>query len=73
MSLGLNAIIDPALSLKELVMSKSNNSKKAEEKVKRFSIDLPLSLHRRLKMASVREDKTMGDIIKELLDKNLKE
>ncbi len=54
-------------------MPKDNNSKKAEEKVKRFSIDLPLSLHRRLKMASVREDKTMGDIIKALLDKNLKE
>jgi len=54
-------------------MPKNINPKKSEEQVKRFSIDLPLSLHKRLKMASVREDKTMGDIIKELLEKNLKE
>ncbi len=65
--------MEPALLPKELAMSKNNNPKKGEEQVKRFSIDLPLSLHKRLKMASVREDKTMGDIIKELLDKNLKE
>lgn len=53
-------------------MSKNNIPKRDEEQVKRFSIDLPLSLHKRLKMASVRQDKTMGDIIKELLDKKLK-
>ena len=38
---------------------------------KRLTIDLPVSLHTKLKIFSAKTSKTMGEIIKELLEKKL--
>ena len=48
------------------------NNKEESEKIKHFSIDLPASLHAKLKIAAVKADKTMGDFIKDLLMEKLK-
>ncbi len=39
---------------------------------KRLTIDVPLALHKKLKIASVNRDETMGEIICRLLEENLK-
>lgn len=39
---------------------------------KRLTIDLPASLHTKLKIYCAKENKTMGQTIKELLESNLK-
>ena len=44
---------------------------KAGEKMKRLTIDLPESLHKRLKYRAIEEDKTMVDLIRELLQAKL--
>ncbi len=51
---------------------KTLNNKEEQEKTKHFSIDLPISLHAKLKIAAVKADKTMGDFIRELLVEKLK-
>ncbi len=38
---------------------------------KRLTIDLPVSLHTKLKITSAKMGKPMGDIIRELLEKNI--
>ena len=44
----------------------------SREENKRLTFDLPASLHAKLKIYSVKADKTMGEIIIELLDEKLK-
>ncbi len=39
---------------------------------KRLTIDVPISLHTQLKILSAKSNKTMAEIIKDLLMKNLK-
>jgi hypothetical protein len=41
------------------------------EGCKRFTMDLPISLHARLKIVSAKTGNSMGDIVKNLLEKNL--
>jgi hypothetical protein len=38
------------------------------EPVKRLTIDVPVSLHRRVKTACARENLVMADVVRELLD-----
>jgi hypothetical protein len=45
---------------------KASNLK--NEKLKRLVVDLPESLHKALKMMSIKEDKTMREIIAELIE-----
>jgi macrodomain Ter protein organizer (MatP/YcbG family) len=40
---------------------------------KRLTIDVPVSLHTKLKILSAKVQKTMSEIIKELLDEKLKD
>jgi hypothetical protein len=44
---------------------------KAPEKIKRLTIDLPESLHKKLKLRAIEEDKAMVDLIRELLQAKL--
>jgi hypothetical protein len=41
------------------------------EKTKRFSISLPVDLHRKFKLACVSSDKVMGDYLRDLLVRDL--
>lgn len=41
---------------------------KAGEPVKRFTFEVPLSLHKRVKMACAARDRQMADVLRELLD-----
>lgn len=43
------------------------------EGMKRLTIDVPLSLHSRLKIASVKYDQTMGDLVRDCLTNYLVE
>ena len=43
------------------------------EDSKRLTIDIPTSLHTKLKILSAKLQKTMGEIIKELLEEELKD
>jgi len=38
---------------------------------KRLTIDVPLSLHARLKIASVEHDQTMGEIVRDCIERYL--
>jgi len=40
----------------------------SREGIKRLTIDVPLSLHTRLKIASVKHSQTMGGMVRECLD-----
>ena len=41
---------------------------KSPEPIKRLTIDLPLSLHRRVKTGCVQEDVAIADVVREFLD-----
>ncbi len=41
------------------------------EGTKRLTIDVPLSLHARLKIASVKQELTMGEMVRDCLDEYL--
>lgn len=43
------------------------------ENKKRLTIDIPVSLHTRLKITGVKRGETMAEIICNILEKNLKE
>ena len=45
----------------------------SREGTKRLTIDVPLSLHTRLKIASIKHSLTMGDMVRDCLDKYLPE
>ncbi|QJW98412.1 hypothetical protein [Frigoriglobus tundricola] len=40
------------------------------EPVKRFTFEVPLSLHKRIKMQCAAQDRQMADVLRELLDKH---
>lgn len=41
----------------------------AKEPIKRLTVDVPLSLHRRIKTQCVMEDLIIADVVRDLLDK----
>ena len=41
------------------------------EKKKRLTIDIPTSLHTKLKISAVKSGQTMGEIICDMLEKNI--
>lgn len=43
----------------------------SREDIKRLTFDMPASLHAKLKIYAVKENKTMGDIIIDLLKENI--
>ena len=43
-------------------------NRKPTEPVKRFTFEVPLSLHKRIKMACAARDRQMADVLRELLD-----
>ncbi len=45
----------------------------SREGMKRLTIDVPLSLHARLKIASVQHGQTMGDLVRDCLSKYLED
>ncbi|HSW69436.1 MAG TPA: hypothetical protein VLI69_04695 [Gammaproteobacteria bacterium] len=42
------------------------------EKIKRFSLEMPASLHAKLKIAAVKKDETMAEILLKILEEYLK-
>jgi len=50
----------------------SNVGVKNAENKKRLTFDMPVSLHRELKIYSVKSGKTMGEIINQLLEEKMK-
>jgi len=51
-----------------------NNEKPAlDEPVKRFTFEVPLSLHKRIKMTCAAQDRQMADVLRELLEKHFPE
>lgn len=43
------------------------------EKKKRLTIDIPVSLHKKLKISAVKKEETMAEIICTILEEKLKE
>jgi hypothetical protein len=43
------------------------------EPTRRFTFDVPLALHRRIKARCVQGDRTMADVIRELLEREFPE
>ncbi len=42
------------------------------ERKKRFSLEMPASLHAKLKISAVKRDETMAEILLEMLEEHLK-
>lgn len=40
------------------------------EKIKRLTLDMPVSLHKRLKLKSIEEDTTMAKFVRKLIEEN---
>jgi hypothetical protein len=47
----------------------ANRAGEGREPTKRLTIDVPVSLHKRIKSQCVAEDAVMADVIRELLEK----
>ena len=62
----------PAAQQKSEVKAKSKESKKPEAQgaMKRLTLDIPESLHRRIKGKAVMEGVTMVNMLRELLEEN---
>jgi|GEM_PF-6989285 len=52
------------------VKEPKNNTQKTN---RRITLDLPIELHMKLKIASAKTGETMGDIMRNLLEKHLKQ
>ena len=48
----------------------NNETPAVTEPVKRFTFEVPLSLHKRIKMRCAAQDRQMADVLRELLDKH---
>ncbi len=48
----------------------NNETPAVDEPVKRFTFEVPLSLHKRIKMRCAAQDRQMADVLRELLDKH---
>ena len=48
----------------------NNETPLVAEPVKRFTFEVPLSLHKRIKMQCAAQDRQMADVLRELLDKH---
>ena len=48
----------------------NNDPPAAAEPVKRFTFEVPLSLHKRVKMTCAAQDRQMADVLRELLDRH---
>ena len=48
----------------------NNEKPPATEPVKRFTFEVPLSLHKRIKIRCAAQDRQMADVLRELLDKH---
>ena len=46
---------------------------KVSEPVKRFTFEVPLPLHKRIKMTCAAQDRQMADVLRELLEKHFPE
>jgi hypothetical protein len=59
----------PAASAEDWVMQRPEPALKAAptEPTKRLIIDLPVRLHKRLKLGAVERDQTIGNVIRELI------
>lgn len=47
----------------------NNETPPSAEPVKRFTFEVPLSLHKRIKMRCAAQDRQMADVLRELLEK----
>jgi hypothetical protein len=50
-----------------------NEKPVVDEPVKRFTFEVPLSLHKRIKMTCAAQDRQMADVLRELLEKHFPE
>jgi hypothetical protein len=44
-----------------------------QQSVKRFTVEVPLNLHKRIKMRCAAQDRQMADVLRELLEKHFPE
>ncbi|MGL6075200.1 MAG: hypothetical protein ACRC8S_13655 [Fimbriiglobus sp.] len=51
----------------------NNEKPPSTEPVKRFTFEVPLSLHKRIKMTCAAQDRQMAEVLRELLDKHFPE
>jgi hypothetical protein len=51
----------------------NNEKPPSTEAVKRFTFEVPLSLHKRIKMTCAAQDRQMAEVLRELLDKHFPE
>ena len=51
----------------------NNEKPEIAEPVKRFTFEVPLSLHKRIKMRCAAQDRQMADVLRELLEKHFPE
>lgn len=57
---------------KNPVISKDSDINARETMKKRLTFDIPSALHTKLKIYSVKANKTMGEILNEMLEEKLK-
>jgi hypothetical protein len=50
-----------------------NNKPAVAEAVKRFTFEVPVSLHKRIKMQCAAQERQMADVLRELLEKHFPE
>jgi hypothetical protein len=63
----------PSTSSEQSSMSRLLEVTEQKEATKRFTVDLPESMHRKLSMLAARTGRTKADIIKTLLEELLKD
>ena len=51
----------------------NNQKSPTVEPVKRFTFEVPLSLHKRIKIGCAAQDRQMADVLRELLEKHFPE
>ena len=63
----------PQLDIDRWVKDRSLEALESKEAMKRLTIDVPLSLHKRIKSQCALQDLVMADVIRELLEQRFAE
>ena len=63
----------PQLDIDRWVKDRSLEALESKEAMKRLTIDVPLSLHKRIKSQCALQDLVMADVVRELLEQRFAE
>ena len=64
--------VDNWVDNKEIISSIEESSlEEAKEEIRRIVVEVPFAVHRKCKMFAAMEDKTVSDLVRDLLEKNI--